>query len=82
MSDSTRNDVRSIRIWLAVFIAGMVLSGLTAFPLEREVGGIVRGLAALGVPEDSSLAAWMVRVRDALAEVGERHPFLPYGTDW
>lgn len=82
MSDPARNDVRAIRLWLAIFITGLVLSGLTAFPLEREIGGIVRGLAAVGVPTDSSLMIWMVRVRDALADVGRRHPFLPYGTDW
>ncbi len=82
MSDPVRSSLRAIRLWLAIFITGLVLSGLTAFPLESEVGWIVRGLAAAGVPEDSGLMAWMVRVRDALAEVGARHPFLPYGTDW
>lgn len=29
--------LRRIRIWLGVFIACLVLSGLTAFPLEREL---------------------------------------------
>ena len=28
--------VRKIRIWLALFIAGLILSGVTAFPLEYE----------------------------------------------
>lgn len=29
--------VRRIRIWLAIFIFGLVVSGITAFPLESEL---------------------------------------------
>jgi hypothetical protein len=29
--------LRRIRCWLVVLIAGLVLSGVTAFPLEREL---------------------------------------------
>ena len=32
----TSRLVQKIRAWLALFIVGLVLSGVTAFPLERE----------------------------------------------
>jgi hypothetical protein len=31
------NPLRRIRFWLAVFMAGLVLSGVTAFPLVTEI---------------------------------------------
>src|SRR4051794_12384167 len=31
------SPLRAIRIWLAIFIVGLVVSGLTAFPLESEL---------------------------------------------
>ena len=77
--------LRHIRICLGVFIAGLVLSGLTAFPLQTEL----RWLAALlhqswiePLARSSGLLQWIERVNEALAATGARFPFLAYGTDW
>jgi hypothetical protein len=32
-----RKHRRAIRFWLALFMAGLVLSGVTAFPLQTEL---------------------------------------------
>ena len=80
-----RNDVdkdqliRRIRVWLAVVIAGLVVSGVTAFPLETEVGWFARHLAGLPLP---GLVDWLNRVHMALAATNRAYPFLAYGTDW
>jgi hypothetical protein len=73
--------VRRIRLWLAVVVVGLVVSGVTAFPLELETRYLARALAPLAgrLPE---LVGWVDRVREALAETGQRYPFLAYGTDW
>jgi hypothetical protein len=42
--------IRRVRIWLALFIAGLVLSGITAFPLKRELSTI------LGIPTKAGAA--------------------------
>jgi hypothetical protein len=68
---------RRIRVLLWVFIAGLVLSGATAIPLETELK-----LLAAWVPGDSGLARWVATVRDALVQTNARYPFLAYGTDW
>jgi len=80
----TRNQLlRSIHFWLAVFIAGLVLSGITAFPLIHELTLITRIGAALHLGEHApALNAWLLQVRNALVETGARYPFLAYGTDW
>ena len=66
-----------IRLLVSCFIAGLVLSGLTAFPLLQELNLLVRWVGTSG-----DLAFWIQRVRDALAATYRDYPFLGYGTDW
>lgn len=76
---------RKIRLWLLLFMAGLLLSGLTAFPLEWETRLLDRwahdpGFGIAGrFPE---LAAWLARVHEGLRETYARYPFVAYGTDW
>ena len=78
-------SLRRARAWLLAFMFGLVVSGLTAFPLEREV----RVLASvIGVTPDpptapeSALQAWIRVVRRGIVDTNERYPFIAYGTDW
>jgi len=74
-----------IRFWLVLFIVGLVLSGITAFPLQRE---LVLLNHLLGVPPISpasgepALHTWLRRVLNALTATDRDYPFLAYGTDW
>lgn len=70
-------QLRRARACLAIVIVGLLVSGVTAFPLEREVRW---GCRLLGVAPGST--GWLARVRDALADADARYPFLAYGTDW
>jgi hypothetical protein len=82
----TESDhLRRIRFWLAVFIVGLVLSGITAFPLEAELGWLVSILHAgwlRPIAEFTGLLPWIERVYDALRTTNTLYPFLAYGTDW
>lgn len=76
---------RRIRIWLVVFIVGLVLSGLTAFPLVTEVRWMeeVLGSDASPVPEHlPGLMDWVTRAREGLDATDAKYPFVLYGTDW
>jgi hypothetical protein len=64
--------LKRVRFYLAVMIAGLVVSGVTAFPLTAELK-ILAGL----YPHP-----WLLQVRDALIHTDARYPFLAYGTDW
>ena len=74
-----------IRIWLALFIAGLVLSGVTAFPLQREttalnhIFGVAPAVPASGEP---ALHTWLRRVHEGIATTNRAYPFMAYGTDW
>jgi len=73
--------LRRARWWIGVFIVGLVLSGMTAFPLESELRLAVKACDHFAwVP--MGLSAWLHRVSDALTDENTRYPFLAYGTDW
>ena len=73
--------LRSIRLWLFLFIVGLILSGLTAFPLEHETRWLTLFLSSHPILQDS-IIRWVTKVHDALEDTGKRYPFLAYGTDW
>lgn len=73
--------IRSIRLWLSLFILGLILSGVTAFPLEHETGWLVSILNTHPILPNS-IILWITKVHDAVYDTGLRYPFLAYGTDW
>jgi hypothetical protein len=80
-----RETTLRIRILLIGFIIGLVLSGVTAFPLEWELNLLAQWLGASpdSVPADySGVLHWIVRVRNGLRETYAAYPFMAYGTDW
>lgn len=75
--------LRRVRAWLIVFIVGLVLSGVTAFPLATEVRWGHELLVAWGVETWlPSLVEWFARVREGLEATAADYPFIAYGTDW
>jgi hypothetical protein len=80
-----RSPLFQIRAWLVFFIVGLVLSGLTAFPLLWELNLLCSwlGLGNAASPVGhSGLAYWLLAVREGLQETYARYPFMAYGTDW
>lgn len=82
------NYLRAIRFWLAIFIAGLVLSGVTAFPLETELRWLLRLLQSNAFKPIAQSThplpwiPWLDRVYTALSSTNRQYPFLAYGTDW
>src|SRR5579863_3829350 len=79
------DHLRRIRFWLAVFIAGLVASGITAFPLQTELSGLVSLLnthSLRPIAQSTHLLPWIERVHQALSATNAQYPFLAYGTDW
>jgi hypothetical protein len=78
-------ELRRFRLVLGVFILALVLSGITAFPLLRELEAFTaaRGLERVA-PTDAgnSFDQWILTVREGLRASYARYPWLAYGTDW
>lgn len=73
---------RRIRVLLWIFIAGLVLSGATAIPLETEVNLLARIIGASDSAEQPALLRWLAHVRDGIDATNVKYPFIGYGTDW
>jgi hypothetical protein len=79
------NQLRRIRFWLAIFIIGLILSGVTAFPLKTELGlldSLVHANWLRPIAESSGLLSWIERVKEGVDATDAHYPFLAYGTDW
>ena len=73
------------RIMMLVFIVGLVVSGVTAFPLLAELRLLTSWLGLGGATSPAGhagLAWWILTVRFGLEDVYARYPWIAYGTDW
>jgi hypothetical protein len=78
---------RRIKALTWFFIFGLVLSGVTAIPLQTELDWLVKITGARQLIENSATPApgwamWLAKVHTALSDTSTAHPFLFYGTDW
>ncbi len=79
-----RRSLRQVRFLLTIFFIGLLVSGLTAFPLQWEIDLLKRffdnapGLTNL-VP---GLANWINIVHAGITAIYQQYPFMAYGTDW
>ena len=71
---------REIRFLLYVFIIGLILSGITAFPIHTEVTYAHNMIAYFRL--DNPLSQWIETVYEGVNEIDSSYPFIAYGTDW
>ena len=81
----THQATRRYRIVMTLFITGLLLSGITAFPLLHEMRLLthVLGINPAANPESyGGLSAWLLKVRLGLEATYAQYPWIAYGTDW
>jgi membrane protease YdiL (CAAX protease family) len=71
-------QLKKIRLLILFFIVALILSGVTAFPVETELRWLLNHPAL--VP--SFAATWLQDVYNALLETNTKYPMLAYGFDW
>lgn len=69
---------KRIRFWILLFIIGLVLSGVTAFPIETELAFLSTHANIL----PASVSNWINTIYLAVKSTNETYPYLSYGTDW
>jgi len=75
---------RIVRVLLAFFMFGLIISGLTAFPLVIEIN-ILEEIFGKGSFVENiwpDMAYWISYVHEGLNEIHNKYPFMFYGTDW
>lgn len=74
-----------LRLATVVIIIGLIISGVTAFPLTWELNilaGFVVENGNLDPNAYTGLAHWIMNVREGLENTDAAYPFIAYGTDW
>jgi hypothetical protein len=79
------SPILRFRAALLLFIGGLVLSGITAFPLLHEINLLASALGAgtARSPDGySGVTFWILSIREGLEQTYDRFPWIAYGTDW
>src|SRR5260221_1470998 len=71
-----KNIEKNISGWIVFFMIVLVLSGLTAIPVETELSFLTRFFSL-----DSSIGQWLDKVYQAFHDTNKNYPFLAYGYD-
>ena len=71
---------KRIKLLIWFFIISLLLSGLTAFPLQTEMGWLAKMLETLGI--EGSIKIWFLKIKNGLDVTYTQYPFIAYGTDW
>jgi len=69
--------LRRIRLCIWIMITGLLLSGITAFPLEMELDLLKEHLSIT-----NPFYHWINTIDNALKITNQQFPYLAYGTDW
>jgi hypothetical protein len=70
--------ITKIRLLIVFFIVALILSGVTAFPVQTELHWLLNHPSLI----PSFAQQWLQDVYAALIETNTKYPMLAYGFDW
>lgn len=79
MKKLTEQQLRiRIKSWIILFIVFLIVSGITAFPIETELSKFMAHSASF----PQFVQNWLSIIYNAVKETNAVYPYLSYGTDW
>jgi len=69
---------KQIKRWIILFMVFLVLSGITAFPIETELKWLVNHNSVF----PDFVREWLAKIYIAVHQTNQNYPQLAYGTDW
>ena len=82
---NAKSPLFQFRAVLVSFITGLVISGVTAFPLLLELNALLHLLdfgSTTSQLDHDGLEFWLITVRNGLETTYAAYPWIAYGTDW
>ena len=70
--------IKKIRLLILLFMFGLIISGITAFPIEMEMRLLNNHIYLF----PDFLKDWISKVYHAVQNTNSNYPYLGYGTDW
>jgi len=79
-----KQHLRQTRFWLSIFMAGLIMSGLTAIPIQWEIDQIKHIIDNTPWLHDIApgLIDWLIYVHAGLTATYQTYSFIVVGTDW
>jgi hypothetical protein len=77
---ATDNLKKNIQQLITILIIGLILSGLTALPIEWQLNIAKKEISSLYF--NNALTQWINLVYAGVHETNQKFPFISYGTDW
>ena len=68
---------KQVAKWLRFYILILVLSGISALPVEKELEFLISQF-----PSEGSIKGWLKLVLKGVSQANQDYPFLFYGYDW
>ena len=77
-------QLKQVRFWLLIFMAGLIISGLTAIPIQWEIDQIKNVIDSAPWLRDIApgLVDWLLYVHTGLTATYQDYAFIIVGTDW
>ncbi|MCQ2973957.1 MAG: hypothetical protein MJ211_04025 [Bacteroidales bacterium] len=78
---ATINKIKYLTIF---FIIALILSGITAFPIETELNFLCNIFDIQNISENPNLniKAWILIANNGFSDINIKYPFIAYGYDW
>src|SRR5580698_1589451 len=77
-TDVQKQLLTRIRRWILLFIVLLILSGLTAFPVQTELHAMMNMQNIF----PDFMRVWLVNLTMRIDEIEKFYPYLLYGYDW
>lgn len=74
----TKSQLKPIRRWIVTFIVLLIVSGVTAFPIQTEINFMMQYKNVL----PPFMMEWLEKINAGVNDVYSKYPFIAYGTDW
>ena len=77
-------QLKQVRLWLLLFMSGLIISGLTAIPIQWEIDQIKHVIDNTPWLHDIApgLIDWLIYVHAGLTATYQTYSFIVVGTDW
>ena len=77
-------QLKRVRFWLLIFMVGLIVSGLTAIPIQWEIDQIKYVIDGAPWLRDIApgLIDWLLYVHTGLTTTYQTYSFIVVGTDW
>jgi hypothetical protein len=75
METKLKNQIKILTIF---FIIALIISGITAFPIETELKYLLNFVDYF----PNEMKSWLIKTFTAMSEINKKYPMLAYGYDW